>query len=70
MMLYISSSGVFESLFVIGAAILWLYALVDALRSDFKDGFTKVLWALAVLFIPFFGWVLYLLIGRKQRLTT
>jgi hypothetical protein len=70
MMLYVSGFGIIESLFLIGAAILWLWALIDALRSDFKEGFTKLFWVLAILFIPLFGWVLYFLIGRKQRLTT
>ncbi len=70
MMLYISSFGVIESLFVIVAAVLWLWALVDALTGDFKNSFTKIIWVLAILFIPFFGWILYFLIGRNQRLTT
>jgi len=70
MMLYIGSFGVIESLFIIGAAILWLYALIEVIRSDFKESSTRIIWILVILFVPFFGWVLYYLIGRNPRLIT
>jgi len=70
MMLYIGSFGFIESLFIIGAAILWLCALIEIIRSDFKESSTRIIWILVILFVPFFGWVLYYLIGRNQRLKT
>lgn len=44
-----------------------LIALIDILKSDFK-GNNKVVWLLVVLFINFFGAILYFLIGRQQKI--
>ena len=49
-------------------AVLWLWALIDVLRNDFKDSVTKVIWLIAIIFVPFLGALLYLLIGRRQRI--
>ncbi|RDC65825.1 PLDc N-terminal domain-containing protein [Adhaeribacter pallidiroseus] len=74
MMLYIGGLGTLEilviSVLVLVPLIFMLWALVEVLRSDFKDSTTKLLWVLVILFITPLGWILYFLIGRKQRLTT
>ena len=46
---------------------LFLIAIIDILRNQFKRENTKLIWILVVLFIPFLGSVLYFLIGRKER---
>lgn len=51
-------------LFTLG---LYLYALVDVLRSDFTGANTKLLWAIAILFTPYFGVLLYLFLGKKDK---
>lgn len=43
-----------------------LWALVDILRHEFT-GNNKVVWSLVVLAMPLLGALLYLLIGRGQR---
>lgn len=48
--------------------IIWLLVLIDILKHDFKGQNTKLVWLLAVIFLPFLGFILYLLIGRSQRL--
>ncbi len=45
---------------------LWIIALVDVLKSDFK-GNEKLVWLLVVIFVPFIGSLCYFFIGRKQR---
>jgi hypothetical protein len=50
--------------------LLTLFCLVDILRADFKDSTTKLLWVLVVLFAPFLGSVIYLIIGRKTKVIT
>lgn len=50
-------------LFVLIAPI---WCLVDCLKSEFK-GNEKILWVLLIIFIPFLGMILYLSIGRKQK---
>ena len=48
--------------------ILWLVALIDILRSEFA-GSNKLIWFLTVTFIPLIGSVLYLIIGKGQKVT-
>lgn len=48
--------------------ILWVYCLVDLLTSDFSGSNTKLIWIIIVIFLPFIGSILYLSIGRKQKL--
>ncbi len=48
-------------------AALWLGALIDLLRSNFSDSITKLIWLIVIVFIPVLGAILYLLIGRKQK---
>ena len=55
-------------LLVLFVVPLWLIALVDILRHDFK-GNDKLIWILVIIFVPFLGPILYFLIGRKQRIT-
>ena len=47
--------------------ILPLIALIDILRSDFKNNNDKIIWVLVVLFFNILGSLLYFTIGRKQR---
>ncbi|WP_394342582.1 PLDc N-terminal domain-containing protein [Pontibacter oryzae] len=49
------------------SVILWLWALQDILRNDFKTGTDKLVWVIVVVVLPIVGAVLYLLIGRKQK---
>lgn len=46
---------------------IWVIALVDILRNDFK-GNDKLIWLLAVIFVPFLGPILYFILGRKQKI--
>ena len=56
-------------LFILGLPlILFLYALLDILKSEFKDGTTKLIWILIVLFAPVLGPLIYMVIGRNQKL--
>jgi len=47
--------------------ILPVLALISILKNRFKDN-DKLIWALVVLFLPFFGSVLYFIMGRSKRL--
>jgi len=61
--------GVFE-LFILLALfglLLFIIAFVDILRSDFKDN-NKIVWLLAVIFVPLFGPIAYFVMGRKHKI--
>lgn len=53
--------------FIIPLIVLPLVAIVEILKSDFKDGSAKLLWFIVVFFVPLLGWILYFTMGRKQR---
>jgi phosphotransferase system glucose/maltose/N-acetylglucosamine-specific IIC component len=47
---------------------LYLYSLIDILKSEFTNSIDKLVWLIAVIFLPILGIVLYLIIGRKQKI--
>lgn len=47
--------------------ILPLIALIDILRSNFKDKNDKLIWVLIVLFLGILGAILYFILGKKQK---
>ena len=50
-------------------SIIWLYALADVIRNDFKQITTKIVWIINLCVVPPLGTILYFLIGRNQRIT-
>ena len=56
------------ALFFLFPAILWIWALIDLIKSDFRESNLKLIWALIIIFIPLLGSILYLFIGRNQKI--
>lgn len=52
---------------IIGAFILWIWALIDIITSRFNEDLMQVIWLLVVFFLPFVGVIIYLLIGRSMK---
>ena len=48
--------------------LLWLFTLVDLMRSDFIVSTNKITWLILLLFLPPLGVVLYWIIGSKQKI--
>lgn len=46
-----------------------LWALIDAIRSDFAKDINKLIWILVIICVPFVGGVLYFILSRKQKVT-
>jgi hypothetical protein len=46
---------------------LWIYCLIDILKNNFVQN-EKLIWLLLVIFIPFIGSFLYLIIGKNKKL--
>lgn len=49
--------------------LLTIWALIDAIRSEFIKDVNKLVWILVILCVPFAGGVLYFLLARKQKVT-
>jgi hypothetical protein len=53
---------------IIHTAVL-AYFLIDISRSKFKDPNNKILWVAVILSAPLVGAILYLIIGKKQKIS-
>ncbi|MCF8225304.1 MAG: PLDc N-terminal domain-containing protein [Bacteroidales bacterium] len=53
-------------IFLVGL-LLPILALISILRNEFT-GSNKIIWVIVVILVPYLGAILYLLIGRSQRL--
>lgn len=62
-----SGMGILGMIVMFGSFIFWVWALIDLLKSDFKDSTNKLIWLLVVFFLYAFGALLYLFIGRQQK---
>lgn len=52
---------------VIVGFVFWLIALIDILKSEFKNPQNKLIWLLVTLFIPFLGPLLYFFLRKSQQ---
>lgn len=59
---------VFWTILFISLFAIWLFALTDIFRSEFRQKRDKVVWASVVILFPFLGVVLYYLLGRSGKL--
>jgi hypothetical protein len=69
-LLFLSGIGFQELIvlvFILLPAILWIWAIIDLLKSNFENDTNKIIWALIIIFIPFIGAILYLALGRTQK---
>ena len=60
-------AGFFMALFALFMFIAWIWALIDILKSEFKEPINKIIWLLVVFFLYFLGVLLYYFIGRDQK---
>jgi len=71
MLLFIGGLGIVELIivlvFVLLPVVLLLWALIDILRSNFKDSVTKLIWIVVVVFVPVVGAILYLVLRKGQK---
>ncbi|WP_303850937.1 PLD nuclease N-terminal domain-containing protein [Seleniivibrio woodruffii] len=53
--------------FGLAAAVLFIWTIVDIIRSDFKDGATKIVWIIAVIAFNFLAIIIYLIFGKETK---
>jgi hypothetical protein len=59
--------GLIELVLMISILALFLISVVDILRFRFVSDVEKLIWIVVVIFVPIIGPILYLFIGRKQK---
>jgi len=55
------------SILIVLIMIFPLICLISILRNEFKNH-DKLIWVIVVIFLPFIGPLLYLIMGRSQRI--
>lgn len=58
----------FLLVFYIGIIGFYIYILIDILKSEFTNSINKLIWLIAVIFLPLIGVILYLFVGKKQKI--
>ncbi len=48
--------------------ILAIAALIDILRSEFRESNTKLIWVIIVIFVPVLGSILYFILGKNHKI--
>ncbi|MEA2016882.1 MAG: PLDc N-terminal domain-containing protein [Campylobacterota bacterium] len=54
------------SIVYLALIVFWVWTLIDILKNEFS-GSGKIVWLLVVFFLSLLGSILYVAIGRKQR---
>lgn len=49
--------------------VLWVYCLIDVIRSNFKDSNMKLIWVIILLFAHGLGPIAYLVLGKGSKTT-
>lgn len=55
------------SMLILPIVILPFICLISILKNEFKNH-DKLIWVIVVIFLPFLGPLLYLIMGRSQRI--
>jgi hypothetical protein len=62
--------SVFWTILIIFGFVIWFWLVIvifsDMFRRQDISGFSKVLWVLAIIFLPLFGVLMYLLVHGGQ----
>lgn len=59
----------FICVLIIAPMTLWIWAIVDAAKGEFKSSDSKLVWILLIVLLPFIGTILYLAIGRNDKIS-
>lgn len=46
--------------------IIYIFTIIDVLRSNFSSSTDKLIWILVVILLPLIGTILWFLIGRAK----
>ena len=55
---------------IIPLFLIWVFALLDVFSRDDLGGGGKVLWIVAIIFLPFIGTIVYLIVRPASRIPT
>ena len=50
--------------------LVWIGAIIDIVKSDFRDPNEKIIWILLVILLPFIGTIIYMIVGTRNKITS
>lgn len=59
--------GFFALISLVGF-IFWIWALVDCLKNEPSEGNDKIIWLLVIIFLNWFGALIYAIVRRQERI--
>ncbi len=59
--------GLFFVGMILAGIGLWFWCLIDAITGNFARDNDRLVWIIILLLMPFPGFLLYIIIGRKNR---
>lgn len=62
-----SAHFVFFLILGLAYALLWVWALVDLLKSEFKNSNMKLVWAVVLIFANPIGPIVYFILSGEQK---
>lgn len=60
--------GGYELLILLVIPAIWIWALVDVLKSEFTSNTIKLIWIILIVFLPLFGIPLYYFLSARQKI--
>ena len=64
---YMMGSVLLLTFLGVALCIVWIWAIVDDIKSDFKDPTVKFVWIAVLIFIPFVGAIIYPFVGKSTK---
>ncbi len=64
---FMVGSALLLAFLCVALCIVWIWAIVDVIKSDFKDSAVKFIWIAVLIFIPFVGAIIYPFVGKSTK---
>lgn len=67
-MLFVAGIWIIMIGFWIAYLVLLIIALIDVVKSEFRNPNDKLIYVIIVVFVPIVGPIIYFVVGRKQKI--
>ncbi|MDD3466936.1 MAG: PLD nuclease N-terminal domain-containing protein [Campylobacterales bacterium] len=67
-LMFLMGSSLLVLAIAAGLFVLWIWAVIDTIKSDFKDSITKLIWIALLIFLPILGALIYFFMGKATKI--